>query len=269
MFGQRLPLLVALVLLIVGTAQAGQKSTRLRFGYLDDPGSTLALLAAQQGHFAREGLAVTLVKYGSSSDGIADLAAGKIGAGAFRAGDILRAIANNADLQIIAGGGTLKPSELQPELDKSAPGDLRTQEVVTVIRRGKDSRIKETAIRLVSSQIRAYQELQQHESQALHAIRSRLSHPSLPGDYRFDPNPEYYRFAAVWNDLELQRPGMRRDHLSSHLYEEVYCDALDRALDADPQNELIKKLASVAVCVPDCCPDAKKQKIQKTKGAAP
>lgn len=265
---KRLLILPALVLLFCGTANAGQKAPHLRFGYLDDPGSALVLLAAEHGHFKAERLSVSLVKYGSAAEGLAALAAGKIEAGAFPAGDVLRAIAGDGDLQIIAGGGTPKPDELQAELDRNAQSELWASEVVTVIRSGKNAGSKETAIRLVKSLIRAYQEVHQHEVKALQSINNQFSQPPLPGAYSFDPNPDYYRFAAIWENLGLQRPDMRRDHLAGHVYEEIYCDALDRAVDAEPQNVVLQKLSSVAVCTPDCCPDAKKRKNKKSKGAA-
>jgi len=255
--------------LLCGTANAGQKAYHLRFGYLDDPGSALVMLAAEHGYFKGERLSVTLVKYNSAGEGLTALAAGKITAGAFPAGDVLRAIADYENLQIIAGGGTPKPGELQAELDRSAQKELQESEVVTVTRSGKNAGDKETAIRLVKALIRAHQQLQQHETKSLQSIKHHFSHQPLPGACSFDPNPDYYRFAAIWENLGLQRPDMRRDHLADHVYEEIYCDALDRVLDADPQNELLQKLSSVAVCTPDCCPDAKKRKNKKSKGATP
>jgi len=269
MLVRRLLILLTLLVLLCGTANAGQKAYHLRFGYLDDPGSALVLLAAEHGYFKGERLSVTLVKYDNADKGVAALAAGKIEAGAFPAGDVLRAIAGGGDLQIIAGGGTQKPVELQAELDQSAQKELQAREVVTVINGGKTAGAKEAATRLVKALIRAHLQLQQHETKSLQSIKHHFSHQPLPGAYSFDPNPDYYRFAAIWEDLGLQKPGMRRDHLSSHVYEEIYCDALDRALDADPQNELLQKLSSVAVCTPDCCPDTKKRKNKKSKGATP
>ncbi len=266
---RRLLIFLTLGTLLCGTANAGQRSFQLRFGYLDDPGSAPVLLAAEHGYFKRERLSVTLVKFDSVDKGVAALAAGKIEAGAFPAGDVLRTIAGSGDLQIVAGGGTPMPGELLAELDRSAQSELRAREMVTVINSGKTAGTKETATRLVKALIRAHQQLQQHETKSLQSIKHHLSHQPLPGAYRFDPNPDYYRFAATWEDLGLQKPGMRRDHLNSHVYEEIYCDALDRALDEDPQNEVLQKLSSVAVCIPDCCPDAKKRKNKTSKGATP
>ena len=268
MRSQRILILCAVVMLLCTAAWAGQRATRVRFGYLDDPGSVLPLLAARQGEFRKEGLDVTLVEYASADEGLAALAAGKLDAGSFPVGAVLQAIAENGDLQIIAGGGRPKPGELEDEIDRNASADLGIREVVTVIRSGKNAPIKETAIRLVTSQIRAHQELRQHATRALRSIRH-LSALPPPGSYAFDPNPDYYRFAPIWKKLELQRPEMRRDHLAGHVYEEIYCDALDRALDADPQNVELKRLASAAVCTPDCCPKAKKRKTPLSKGAAP
>jgi hypothetical protein len=46
---------------------------------------------------------------------------------------------------------------------------------------------------------------------------------------------------------------MKRDFLANHVYEEIYCDALDRLLlgHIDP---ILQQLFSKAICTPNCCP---------------
>jgi hypothetical protein len=266
MRGCTLFILTVLLLLVAVTAQARQKPSRLRIGYLNEPGSALVLLAAQEGHLRHERLAGTLDQFATAEAGLAALAEGRIDAGAFPLAAVLKAIAANGGLQIIAGGGTPNGHELEAALNDN-PSRRQAEEVVTVTRKGKTALPKETATRLVTALIRAYRDLQPG-ARPLPTIR-RLSQPLRPRAYTFDPNPDYYRFAATWTELGLQRSDMRRDYLAGHVFEEVYCDALDRAVDAQPQDAVLQKLASIAVCVPDCCPDAKKRKAQKSKGETP
>ena len=67
-------------------------------------------------------------------------------------------------------------------------------------------------------------------------------------------NPDYWRLERIWRSLGLQSAAMKRDFLSNHVYEEIYCDALDRLLDGSPDDQVYKALSGKAVCTPDCCP---------------
>jgi hypothetical protein len=116
------------------------------------------------------------------------------------------------------------------------------------------------SIHFVSALIHAYQTLQRNENQSLKIIRKSLKLPASSDAFIFDPNPDFYRFEALWKELGLQHPDMRRDHLASHVYEEIYCDALDQALDNHPNDPILQKLFSKAVCTPDCCPVKKDKK---------
>jgi hypothetical protein len=100
----------------------------------------------------------------------------------------------------------------------------------------------------------------------IRAYRSVRLHPALLSQYAvrqegvvvFNPNPDYYRLERIWTSLGLQAAEMKHDFLASHVYEEIYCDALDSLLDDAADDPVFKELSSKAVCTLDCCPKSKK-----------
>jgi hypothetical protein len=97
--------------------------------------------------------------------------------------------------------------------------------------------------------IRAYRSHRQPPQTASSSPANRLN-----SVIHFDPNPDYWRLERIWRSLGLQGAAMKRDFLANHVYEEIYCDALDRLLDGSSDDPVYKALSSKAVCTPDCCP---------------
>jgi hypothetical protein len=215
----------------------------VRLGYLDHPGSALCQIAEAKGHFREEGLQVELVRFTDSSKGLAALESGAIDVGAFRVDDSLRAIAAGKGFRIIAGGGTLQSINPLAELDDVLQTETDSKGIVVLIPPTWPNAAKGTIIQLTAALIRAYRTRQQ---QPLHG--------SKPGTVvHFDPNPDYWRLERIWRTLGLQDSAMKRDFLANHVYEEIYCDALDRMLLGHIDSTL-QQLFSKAVCTPNCCP---------------
>jgi hypothetical protein len=241
-------LLVSLIL--CGYAVPGMALTgrALRLGYLDSPESALCRIASQKGHFREEGLQVELVKYSDSGRGLEALESGAIDVGVFAVGESLRAIAGGKNFRIIAGGGTPIQNNPLSELDDSLQAENESRGVLVLIPPTWPNAEKGTIIQLTAALIRAYRTHRQHAHSEIESQHSR--------NYRgvhFDPNPDYWRLERIWRSLGLQDVAMKRDFLASHVYEEIYCDALDRLLlgHIDP---ILQQLFSKAICTPNCCP---------------
>jgi hypothetical protein len=245
------------LLALCGTVSGAQITGRITFGYTDNPGSALVLLAEEGGHFRAEHLQpVILHEFSDSAAGVEALVSGKIDVGAFRIEDVLRAIAAGKELRIIAGGGTPQVAGPLAELDEVTQSEMRLREIVTVVRGGENSPGKNVTVQIVSALIRAHLALVHSEKrERRHIFRKWESRSPEAGTYLFNPNPDYFRFDAVWKELKLQRPEMRRDHLANHVYEEIYCDSLDRiVIDGDLSDPALQQLIRKAICTPNCCP---------------
>jgi hypothetical protein len=244
---------VFIVVMLLGSVLPGwgAKAAPFRIGCLDHPGSALCRIAVEKGGFHKEGLRVELVTFPDARRGLAALAAGTIDAGAFPVADTLGSIASGTGIRIVAGGGTLVADSPVAELDES--GRLETQNQGIVLSIPKQSANKARLTHLVAGVIRAY--------------RTVRTHPDIVAKYAggsgglllFDPNPDYYRLERSWRSLGLQRADMKGDFLAGHVYEEIYCDALDALLDNAADDPVYRELSGKAVCVPDCCPAAKKK----------
>jgi hypothetical protein len=243
------------LLLASGKTATGQTQETISLGYLDSPGSALVKVAANKNYYTVEGLSIELKTYGNAAEGLTALNAGAIQVGAFPAAAVLRAISQGSSLKIIAGGGTPKDRSLLAELDQEQQHEHRAQEIIVVVRDSQPTLTKTEAIKLVTALIRAHQALHHNELPAGQPVKSGTKISSYTEEYLFDPNPDYYRLEPLWQELGLQRPEMRRDHLAGHVYEEIYCDALDRIIvDGDLNDPVLKKLFKKAICVPNCCP---------------
>lgn len=243
-----IPTLSLLMLLLTGGSGLAQT---LRLGYLDDPGSILCVVAAAKGLFRAEGVRVRLVRYNDTESGLADLVAGRIDAGAFAVGGTLRQIADGTALRIIGGGGAPVTGPLADLTDGSG-AEQESGGIMTVIADSPRAPAKPLLINLVTALIRAHQAVQKAPDAVRKLVRSELSSPAA---VHVDPSADFRRMERLWRANNLQREGMRRDFLASRLYEEIYCDALDRLVDRDGlKDEVLRKLFSEAVCVPDCCP---------------
>jgi len=266
MFPRLLIIQIIILLMWCSNVRAELPSTRLRIGYLENAGSALVLLADANGLFKAENLTVSLVKYRSTSDGLAALNSGAIQAGTFPAGVVLKAISQGGTFSIIAGGGTVKSAASPDELEQLVQPERNPDGFITVESVNEASLQKGVAIRLVSALIRAHLAFQRDQQAAWQSISTKLSRLPVADTVRFDPNPDYYRLADIWKDLSLQRPDMKRDYLASHIQDEIYCDALDRVIDENnPSNPILQRLSQKAICVPDCCP-AKSGKSFKSQG---
>jgi hypothetical protein len=222
-----------------------------RLGYLDHPGSALCLVADGNGHFQTEKLRVKLIAFADSASGLASLEAGTIDAGAFSVSESLREIARGKKLRIIAGGGL--PTEAEASAGKDGTGRTRPDSSGIVVLVAGDRRPpdKGTITRLTVALIRADQTLQHRENSAGSASGAHMNNIGIA----FDPNPDYWRLEKLWRELGLQDAAMPRDFLASHVYEEIYCDALDRILvESDLNDPVLQQLFSRAVCTPNCCP---------------
>ena len=246
-------LMAALLFACALSGFAAEKSFRL--GYLDHPGSGLCRIAAQKGHYREEGLQVELVRFSDSRSGLAALEHRTIDAGAFEVGPVLRAIAGGKGFRIIAGGGIPTATGPLAELDMRVQQRLDLSGIVVLILATGPAAEKETITRLTAALIRAYRNWQQH---------SELLPPDLKGTDQaitvFDPSPDYYHLEQHWQRLDLQTSAMPGDFLANHVYEEIYCDALDRLLDDSTDDRVFKELSGKVVCVPDCCPKNKHSK---------
>ncbi len=239
---------------------AASETPSIRLGYLDQPGSALCRIAAKRGHFREEGLRVELVAFPDSAKGLAALERCAIDAGAFAITDSLRAIAGGKGFRIIAGGGTPVSGDPLAELDDTLPAEIEGRAVVVLIAAGWPDTGKQTMIGLTAALIRAHRTRLLDLQSASAAPGSRLGNP-----LHFNPNPDYYRLERVWRALGLQSTAMPRDFLANHVYEEIYCDALDRLLDSSADDPVFKKLSSQSVCTPDCCPVATGKKVPQNK----
>lgn len=246
------------VLSFVAASAAASEKRSLRLGYLDQPGSALCRIAAKRGHYREEGLRVELVAFPDSVKGLAALERGEVDAGAFAVGESLRAIAGGRGFRIIAGGGTPVSGQPLAELDDTLTSEIEGQAVVVLIAAGWPDNGKHTLIGLTAALIRA------HRTRLLEPLSVSATPVSRPGNLlHFNPNPDYYRLERVWRALGLQSAAMPRDFLANHVYEEIYCDALDRLLDSSADDPVFKKLSSQSVCTPDCCPVKKKDQTKE------
>lgn|GEM_PF-3703358 len=247
---------ILFLLNLTAAADASSQSLPLRLGYLEHPGSALCLVAGSKGFFRAEGVRVRLIRFRDTESGLAALAAGRIDAGAVAVGETLQQIAGGKELRIIAGGGTARGADPLADLNEATTLEQESGGIVVAVAASPRAPGKENMIRLVTALIRAYQGLQKGFGGVGH------------GAVHFDPNPDYRRIERLWRFDGLQGEGMPRDFLASHVYEEIYCDALDRLMDRDgPKDGVLQKLFSEAVCVPDCCPpDSKKR--NKNKGGS-
>ena len=243
-------------LLLTGAAPdsaAAEKSFRL--GFLDSPGSGLCRIAALKGHYREEGLKVELVRFADNRSGLAALEHRTIDAGAFEVGEVLRAIARGIGFRIIAGGGVPTSTGPLAELDPDVQQKLDLTGSVVVIPPVGVASEKETVTRLTAALIRAYRSRQ---------LQPDLLHNDPSGSDRtitvFNPAPDYYHLELLWRRLDLQTAAMPHDFLANHVYEEIYCDALDGLRDDAPEDQVFTELSRKVVCVPDCCPKNKKAK---------
>lgn len=246
----RLILLVGLLLVTADISMASALQT-IRLGYLDNPGSGLCRIAAAEGHFRTEGVSVELVRYDSSTAGLAALDAGSIDVGAFAVGDILQEIAGGKGFRIVAGGGTPVNDSLLTDLDDSLLVEAEKRGVVLVIASTWPAAQKGTIIQFTAALVRAYR-TQQNRLNTDTGAKTGIDKTGQIS-YHFDPNPDYWRLDRLWRLLGLQQTAMKRDFLANHVYEEIYCDSLDRLLlgDIDP---ILQQLFSKAICTPNCCP---------------
>jgi hypothetical protein len=259
------PRLALLTLIFLSVPAAAHAAQTIRLGYLEQPGSALCLLAAANGFFREADLEVALIPYHDSASGHADLAAGKLAAGAFAVGETLQAIAAGGKLRIIAGGGAEKATGLLDELDASARQEEADRGIVLVAGEGTQALDKDSLVKLVGGLVRADLLLQSNPSLGWSKLGSYPHWRDRP--VHFDPSPDYWRLVELWKRHGLQGKGMPRSFLADHVYEEIYCDALDDLADgAGGDNPALKKLVSKAGCLPDCCPEKKPKKQLDTEG---
>ncbi len=244
---------VAAIMVLADAVPGLAAQTPLRLGYLDHPGSALCIVAAAHGHFGEEGLRVKLVRFTDSASGLAALETGAIDAGAFSVGTALTEIAHGKQLRIIAGGGTPTASDPLADLDETAQQKLDRAGIVVLVPANRPAAEKGVIIGLTAALIRAHRTLRQQPAPARRATLRKLSHGEAIPDLSFDPNPDYWRMLRIWQGLGLQYAAMPRDFLANHVYEEIYCDALDRQL-LGPMDTVLHDLFSKAVCTPNCCP---------------
>ena len=239
-----IPMIVAAALVCSGAKPVSATMQKtLRFGYLDHPGSALFLIAAAKEYFREEGLQVELIRYSESARGLSALETGVIDVGAFTTSDSLSAIADGKGFRIIAGGGTQLSANPLTELDDTLQAETDSRGIIVLISPSWPNAEKGTIIQLTAAIIKAYRTQQQ--SQTRDSKHTAAVH--------FDPNPDYWRLERIWRSLGLQDSTMKRDFLASHVYEEIYCDALDRML-LGPIDSILQQLFSKAVCTPNCCP---------------
>ena len=262
------PLVCAIVtaaLLAFGLAAGpgvAQASPALRFGYLDQPGSALFLLADAALLFKSEGVEVVPVRFADNASGLAALTNGKLDAGCFEADQTLQAIAGGASIRIIAGGGSDRFVSVLDEVDASALLEREGRGIVVAAADGAGAPNAETLGKVVTALIKAHVLLQNGPAEAWGRIPH--SRPNKGEEFRFDPDPDYWRLAQIWKRLDLQQPAMVRSFLADHVYDEIYCDALGDMNEGEGEPDpVLKQLASKAVCPPDCCPTGKTKRTDK------
>ncbi|BCG47687.1 hypothetical protein GEOBRER4_n2529 [Citrifermentans bremense] len=256
--------IVAVLLAICLAARPGiaEAASPVRFGYLDQPGSALFLLADAASLFKREGVDVVPVRFADSASGLAALGKGKLDAGCFAADQALQAIARGAAIRIIAGGGTDHSASVLDEVDASARLEREGSGILVAAAEGAGAPDRETLGKVVTALIKAHVLLQNNPADAWGRIPHRR--PGKGEEFRFDPDPDYWRLAQIWKRLDLQQPAMPRGFLADHVYDEIYCDALGDLNDGEGEPDpVLKQLAGKAVCPPDCCPTGKKKRTDK------
>jgi hypothetical protein len=255
---------LALLLNLVwgATAHTASTSATVRIGYIDTPGSGLALLAAARNAVNGEGPGIEAVKVVSPESGLSLLNDGALDAVAVDALSALREISANDRIAIFAGSGYLSsgpPNELEADAsDKALSGRI----VVVALRQRlvNEQRFFNTFIHAL---IRAYSNFSQNQEAALAAIRPYLKSTAAVDTHSvFDPNPGYDGLARLWKVQGLQRQGQPRSYLSDHVNEEYFCDALYLLLEQTPKDPGLNQLLKRAVCPPDCCPVGKKASAQ-------
>ena len=116
-------------------ALTAQEKTTLRVGHLPVTGHAKFFIAQEEGFFAQEGLAIELVEFANSADGLAALRAGKLDLGAFGTTAPLLHISKGADIRIIGGvmgedASLIATAENAPTIKTVA--DLKGKKVATV-----------------------------------------------------------------------------------------------------------------------------------------
>ena len=243
------------LLLSVGGQSSFAAEKLFRLGYLDTPGSGLCRIAEPRGHFREEGLKVELIRFQNSRSGLAAMGKRTIDAGVFEVGEVLRAIAGGKGFRIIAGGGVPTATGPPAELNDLVQQKLDLAGSVVIVPARESPGEKETFTRLTAALIRAYRALQEQPN----LLKNGPTGPDQTITV-FDPSQNYYHLEQLWRRRGLQTAAMPRDFLANHVYEEIYCDALDRLLDDAPDDQVFKKLSGKTVCITDCCPKDKKSK---------
>jgi len=241
-------LFAATITLVFAAVCLASEVRVVRLGYVENPESALCVVGAEQGLFRQAGLEVELVRLPDPACVLEALEKGTIEAGALPADDALKSIARGDDVRIIAGGGT----ETRHAQGIGSTGEGEPGTVVLIPGRLSTPRDKRTVTRLTAALIRAHQHLarQQRNLAQRETVRK-------PGNTRvtFNPNPDYWRLERLWQRLGLSDPAQPGDFLANHVYEEIYCDALDQILvESDLSDPVMRKLFDKAVCVPNCCP---------------
>lgn len=240
----RWQILLITLLLTVGSSNS-HALAYLKVGYLGQAESDLSAIAERTGAFTGEGLSVRRIGFSDAGKGLTALQAGTVDIGIFPVLETLRAIAAGKRLRIIAGGQT--PAEISPlnELVGAVAEHGAGSGFVTVIREQRHGLSKPLLVRFTMALISAY-----------HTHRLAVVEQEYSRQISFDPNPGYWRLEKLWHAHSLQKSFMKRDFLASHVFEEVYCDAIDSLLDRS-EDPVYKELSAKAVCVPDCCPKDK------------
>jgi hypothetical protein len=164
--------------------------------------------------------------------------------------ETLNVIAAGTGIRIIAGGGAVFDNNPVSELGENGMEESYRQGIVVSI--PKQGSPKAAITQLTAGLIHAYRAVRQHPE----LVSGYAGRPE--GVVVFNPNPDYYRLERIWKSLGLQVADMKPDFLANHVYEEIYCDALDSLMDSTPNDPVFKELSSKAVCTPDCCPKTKK-----------
>jgi hypothetical protein len=238
---------ITLILIIV-MIRSAHAEKQIRLGYVGHFSSALCVVADQEGYFKSEGIEVRIVRFDNAEAGIAALERGDIDAGSFHVGMVLRRIAAGARIRIIAGGGIPTPGAQQA----GEPASLALDGGVVVIPETTQAEDKGSLVCLVAALIRAYIDIE-HQPER---YESQIHEGARKTDViTYNPNPDYWQLERIWRTLGLQPAGKPRDFFANHVYEEVYCDALDRILVRyELSDPALKKLFSQAVCTPNCCP---------------
>jgi NitT/TauT family transport system substrate-binding protein len=125
---------LALALAAIGAAPASA-AEKLKVGYLPVTGHAKFFVAKEQGFFEKEGLAVELVEFVNSADGINALKAEKIDVGAFGTTAPLVHIAKGTDLRLIGGimgeDAAIITTAAKASVIKGVP-DLKGKKIATV-----------------------------------------------------------------------------------------------------------------------------------------